>query len=311
MIRPGGRRGSAPSAGPGSWVVALPAWGARCARVCAEETLPALRAALGELGRPARVDLYTDSEELVALARSCPADVRALPVPPGDGTFGSMSAAHLEVMRGAGPGQRVLLLTADMVLSREILVTCEARCALGTKAVAVVAMRALEASGAPLGASGRALLEWAWDHRHPMTRECTWPEGRSYDVWRMYFERDGEVAARVFLPHPLVVVPARVHVSFSPTIDVNLLGCFSPAVTYMVTRPEEGTAVELSPPEKEFLMTTTMRERMTSGGPSCPPFVWATNARHRMFFDKRVVVRGSGGDCGDAEVVARVLGGQV
>lgn len=311
MTGPGGRRGSAPSFGPGSWLVALPAWGARCARVCSEETLPALREALVELGRPAKVLLYTDSDTLAAVAASQleRAEVERRPVPPGDRSFGSLSACHRDAMARASANQRVLLLTSDMVLSREVLATCEAHCARGIRAVAVVAPRALEASGAPPGVAGRALLEWAWENRHPMTRECTWPAGRSYDVWRMYFERDGEVAARVFLPHPLVVVPAGVRVNFHPTIDVNLLGCFSPSVTYMLTRPEEGAVVELSPPDKEFLLTTPMRDRLDSGGPSCPPFVRATNARHRMFFGRRVVLRGAGDDCGDGDVVSRIMGG--
>lgn len=292
-------------------MVSLPAWGERYVRVCAEETLPALLAALRELRRPARVRLYTGDQALVERTSellSGLAVVELCRVLGADQSFGSLSRCHQDSMDHALYGERVLLLTADMVVSREVLVTCEAYIADGTQAVCCAPPRALEGTGVPVGASGRDLLAWAWAHRHPMTRECTWPEGRSYDVWRMYFERDGEVAARVFLPHPLVVVPAGLAIHFHPTIDVNLLACFSTSVIRMLTQPEEGAVVELSPPEKDFLLTTTMRERMASGGPSCPPFTLVTNQRHRMFFGKRVVLCGSGGDCGDGEVLGRMLG---
>lgn len=230
-------------------------------------------------------------------------------VPGPDGSFGSLSACHREALAAAGPRDRVLLLTADMVLSREVLATCEHWLSAGRKLVCCVPPRTLQDAGCPVGASGPELMEWAWANRHPMTRECTWPDGRSYDVWRMYFERDGEVAARVFLPHPLACVPYGRRVNFSPTIDVNLTANFTQSETYLITRPQEGAVVELSPPDKEFLLTTPMRSRLdNTAEPSCPQFVRAGNPRHRMFWGKRVVIRGAGGDCGDGEVVGRVLG---
>lgn len=307
---PAGRRGSVPSAGPGGWLVALPAWGDRYTRVCADSVLPALARALGALGKPARVLLYTDSAELVARAGELLgglAEVLPRPVPVRDRSFASMSAAHQDVMDRAGHGERVLLLTADMVVSREVLATCESRISGGMRFVGCAAMRAVEAAGVPIGASGRELLSWAWANRHPMTRECTWPLGSSYDLWRMYFERGDEVSARVFLPHPLAVVPAGRSVHFYPTIDVNLHLCFPSSEICLITAPEEGAAVELSPPDKEFLVTRTMRERFDLGGPSLPTLDRITNSRHRMFFSKKVVIRGSGGDCGDDEVVRRML----
>lgn len=308
---PAGRRGSSPAVGPGSWLVALPAWGDRCARVCADPVLPALARALEALGRPARVLLYTDSAELPARASELLGDLAEVlprPVPVRDRSFASMSAAHQDAMDRAGHGERVLLLTADMVLSREVLTACEARISGGMRFVGCAAMRALEGAGAPIGAPGRELLAWAWANRHPMTRECTWPDGRSYDLWRMYFERDGEVAARVFLPHPLAVVPAGRSIHFYPTVDVNLHLCFAQSEVGLITSPDEGAAVELSPPDKEFLTTETMRARFERGGPSLPTLGPITNNRHRMFWGKKVVLCGAGGDCGDAELVERMLG---
>ena len=314
LIRePRGMRGHVPSAPPGRWLVALPAWGERCVGVLLAYTLPALAAALRQLGKPTTLLVWTDAPTRVAAAceaLGAPGDLSAkfLPVPGPDGSFMSMSGCHREALALAGRGDRVLLLTSDMVLSREVLATCEQHLAGGKQLICCVAPRALQDAGPPVGATGRDLLAWAWENRHPMTRDCTWPDGRSYDVWRMYFERGGAVSARVFLPHPLVCVPDGRRLTFSPTIDVNLTSNFSQAFTYMITRPEEGAAVEISPTDKEYLKTTTMRERLEAGGPSCPALVPCSNHRHRMFWGKRVVLVGTGGDCGDAEVVARVLG---
>lgn len=303
-----GRRGSRP-AGPPRWVVALPAWGERCVRTLTEHVLPALGEALRPIGAPVTLLIWTDPPHNFELAGLPHVGVVVRPVPGPDRAFGSLSACHAQALRDAGPRDRVLLLTADMVVSCEVVATCDTYLSQGAQAVCCCAIRALEDPGPPRGPlSGPELLEWAWENRHPMTRECTWPAGRSYDVWRMYFERGGEVAARVFLPHPLAVVTGGRKMSFRPTIDVNLAHNFSPAVTRMITRPEEGAVVELSPVGKEFVLTETMATRMETRGPSAPPFVRCTNARHRMFFGKKVVVRGSGGDCGDDEVVRRMLG---
>ena len=299
---------------PSRWIVALPAWGERCLHILRHYTLPALHVAFQTIDRSVEFMIWTDRPDLVQErpagvdVPSCGALVSFHAVPGPDGAFESLSNCHRAALAAAGPADRVLLLTSDMVVSREIVATCEYWLAHGRKLVCCVPPRALQDAGPPIGASGPELMEWAWANRHPMTRECTWPEGRSYDVWRMYFERDGEVAARVFLPHPLACTPFGRRMNFRPTIDVNLCANFSQAETYMITRPEEGSVVEVSPTDKDFLLTTNMRERYDAGGPSCPPLIKATNPRHRMFFGKRVVIRGSGGDCGDSEVVGRVLG---
>lgn len=309
---PAGRRGAVPTPPPGGGrlLVALPAWGDRCVDVLVRYTLPALLVALRQVTRPVVLLVWTDQSDRIwqVLHASEGEQPAVISAPPGpDYAFESMSNCHRQAMRAAAPGDRVLLLTADMVVSRELLASCERHVAAGKHLICCVAMRALE--GAPPHApSGRELLSWAWANRHPMTRECTWPEGRSADVWRIYFEGVGGVVARVFLPHPLVVVPPGRELHFSPTIDVNLTANFSRGVTHFITDPSEGAAIELSPPDKDFVMTTSMQERMAHGGFSSPPFTRQGNPRHRMFFEKRVVICGAGGDCGDLMAARRFLG---
>jgi hypothetical protein len=272
-------------------------------------TLPALLASTGVAGIVPELHVFTDQGDRVRRVVPDNVPLRLLPVPGPDRAFESLSNCHRKTMTDAVGATRVLLLTADMVISREVFATCEQWLGPGGKQiVCCVAPRVTETRLVPIGAPGRELAEWGWANRHPMTRECTWPEGRSYDVWRMYFEQEGEVSARVFLPHPLAVLPRGRRLEFRPTIDVNLASNFSRASTHMITNPEEGTIVELSPVDKDFLLTTTMRERMVDTQHSCPAFIPQTNQRHRMFFGHRVVLCGAGGDCGDAEVVGRMLG---
>jgi hypothetical protein len=296
---------------PALWRVALPAWGERYVNVLLRYTLPALAVAVRTMARPTNLYIWTDQEERVKDALLLPennmqGEVTIRPVPGPDNSFMSMSACHRQALAEAGWSDRVVLLTADMVLSREILATAAVHCGLGKKIICCVAMRTLETANPPIGATGRALLEWGWTNRHRMTRECTWPDGGSYDVWRTYYEQGDEVAARVFLPHPLVVIPEGKRLVFGPTIDVNLTSNFQASDTFLITSPEEGAAVELSPADKEFVITESMATRM-NGGPSSPSLIKCTNPRHRMFFSKKVIIKGKGGDVGDSEVVARVL----
>lgn len=273
--------------------------------------MPALAAALEGIRRPATLRVYTDQPSVVRdawLQLNTGRRIDMFDVPGPDGSFESMSRCHRDTLDW-GKNDRVLLLTADMVVSREVLHTCEHQLNAGRQLVCCVALRALQdAPGIPVGVTGSDLLSWAWDNRHRMTRECTWPAGRSYDVWRMYFQEGEEVAARVFMPHPLAVAPRGRRLAFRPTIDVNLVSNFSGAVTHMITDPGEGAVIELSPADKEFLETESMSTRMETRGPSCPAFVRCTNKRHRFFFEKRVLIRGSGGDCGDEDVVRRMIG---
>lgn len=319
-IRPGGRRGHTPSRAASStdssasWTVALPAWGDRYFNIMARATLPALFEAARDVDRRFEVVLWTDrldAARALFASAAVPDNVSFTlrDVPGPDGAFASLSACHQQALDQTSGNNRLLLLTADMVVSCEVVARCEELIVSGMELVCCVPPRTIESdSGPPVGVSGRDLLAWGWDNRHRMTRECTWPDGRSYDVWRMYFEKDGEVAARVFLPHPLAVVPRGRRMHFAPTIDVNLTMNFAPRATYLITQPEEGAVVEVSPADKEFLETEPMHLRDGMSTPSCPPLIRVTNTRHRMFFSKRVIFKGSGGDCGDAEVVRRVLG---
>ena len=295
-----------------AWVIALPVWGDRYLDVFERATMPALRRAIDRLGERVTLKVYTDSPDRVTAAaqgtgQGFKADIYS--VPGSDKSFGSLSACHAHVLKSANMRDRICLLTADMVVSEELLVQCNDRLNEHFHLVTCMGMRVSDTM-MPTEVetvSGESLLSWGWDHRHRMTRECTWPDGTSYDVWRMYFEMGDEVACRLCLPHPIALEKRRNSYSFSPTIDVNLAHNFITRHIHLMTRPDEGAVIELSPPDKEFVVTETMRTRMKTRGPSAPPFYKLNNPRHKFFFRKKIIIKGSGGDVGDFPVVKRLL----
>ncbi len=290
------------------WIIALPAWGDHYLDILERATLPALKLAIEKLDRPVRVIVHTDQAGQVSrMLNGLSFDL--LPVPGPDNAFESLSNAHRCVLKEAQVGDRICLLTADLVISQDMLASCEAQFQNGKNLVGCMGMRVCDDEMPPDTKSGHALLAWGWDNRHPMTRECTWPNGKSYDVWRMYFEKGNEVACRLALPHPIALVKrSHKEIRFSPTIDVNVAFNFSPGETHLITEPHEGAMIELSPKDKEFVLTETMLKRFEKFLPSCPAFVKITNSRHRMFFNKQIIIKGKGGDCGDQQVVDLLVG---
>ena len=303
---PAGRIGNPAPSKLSGWVIVLPGWGERCRALLADRVIPAVLHALHFADQGATLLIYSDVEFRLP---ELPAGVTAQfhPVPGPDFAFESLSNCHRDALTLIEPAARIMLLTADMVVSREVFATCNTHFNVGRRLICCIAPRTRQEVLPPIGATGRDLGAWAWEHRHRMTRECTWPDGHSFDIWRMYFERAGEVAAHAFLPHPLAAMPGGRHVAFRPTIDVNFAASFSAGETYLISDPAEGVIIEQSPDDKDFVMTTTMAERLASPAlASCPQFVPCANPRHLAFFMTRVVLVGAGGDCGDGEVVARI-----
>lgn len=286
----------------------VPVWGERHIGVFLRATLPALRYALEALSVDYRLLLYADKDQrLIDATNGMPVLFRKVPGP--DRSFMSLSNAHRDALDQAPTGSRMVLLTADLVLSVNSLVSCSRIFQSGKRLVCCMGMRVNDVEPPPIPALGRTLLAWGWDHRHRMTRESTWPNGISYDIWRMYFERGDEAICRLCLPHPIALLKDGRQIRFSPTIDVNVVSNYKVHEMHMVTDPDEVAMIELSPPEKEFLETEPMHKRLERNLPSMPPFVNIPNPRHRFFFGHRIVIRGNGGDCGDGPVVRCLLRG--
>lgn len=309
-------RGWMPPKGPPMmtrWVVSIPVWGDEYFRIFEKVTMPALSAALG-LTNPALEKLliiHTDDRERALKAVGDAWSTQILPVPAGDGKFGSMSDAHREAVKLSREWDYLVFLTADLVMSPSTLASAEARFSNGKFCFTLMGMRVCyKGERPPWRKGGAELLRWGWQRRHPMTKECTWPDGRSADLWRMYFTNGSSVVCRLCLPHPLVIIVGSNPVQFKPTVDVSVVNNFTPDQIHLVTDPNEAALIELSPPDKEFIMAETMEDRLhgrsTISVPSVEPLI---HSMHKYMLTHRIVVVGPPDDCGEDPLINRLLGG--
>lgn len=291
------------------YLVSVPVWGERYVDVFCATALPAMRRAVEVLraeGVPADdicIVAHTDQPVRIKDAAGVRVETRALPA--GLGKFECMAQAHREVFAMALRGDVVFPLNADNLISEEALVTC-ARVLSGQKVVVACSAFRANQSGQVASTKSRDLHRWAWENRHAITRECTWPAGKLRDLSRICFERGGNVSARLSMPHPVAVRIDGRPLSFTPTVDANLLRNFDISEIHLVRSPDELALVELSPADKaDTLVERSMEERLARGELVLP------NAQHRQLIAHRVTLVGDAdADCGDEEVVNRILEGK-
>ena len=292
------------------WLISVPVFGARYVEECCATTLPALQRAVEALEAAHDVDvrliIHTDQPARVINAVDIP--VEPFPIPAGARDWDSFAQAHREALALALMGDVVVLLTAGAVISEQGLVYCAD--VLENPALRVVLCavpRILNQNLLPDTADAAAFMAAAWENRHPMTVECTWPAGRSVDLSRTFFVgTDGDVVTRQILPHPLAVRVDGRPLRFTPTVDANLMLCFDPSEMHMTVDSARLALVKLTPLDKGYdLAEHTMRERAGSGELS------VTNPHQRWCMSKRVLLRGSGSarGCQDALFVGALKGG--
>jgi hypothetical protein len=296
------------------WLISCPVWGDRHVGAFAACGLPAMMRAIRALGPGESVKAIFHSDRDDASWRSLVGDIdlAVLPIIPG-AWYESLSGGHKAVLEMAQPGEIVVLLTADTVISDNALAACRARFQQGKKAVFVDVPRAvldryLERAATP-EPSSRALAAWGWANRHDMTRDMEWPDGLADPLARVYFERGGNVVARIWLASPLAVLCDGRALPFSPTADSDLIANFRWEEIHLVTDPDELAWIELSP----FVQTAPSRaERQAAGAP--PPMHLrypSSSIAHGIYLDvlrQRICVVGDNVDCGDAEAVRPLVG---
>lgn len=283
--------------------VSVPVWGERCLSVFCATALPALEKAMNKLECDSVLVVHTDQPRLIRDSATS-LKVHALPVPAGLREFDCMSQAHREVFNMAIIDDVVVPLTADMVISEDSLLFCDSRLANGsTKLIACAAPRALQEGMLPEKLNGVNLLAWAWKNRHPMTSQALWPNGKTGDLSRTYFvTKNGGVVARWCLPHPLAIKIDNRVLSFTPTVDANLINNFHPAEIHVVTTPLELGVVELSPRDKGFSLTDSgIHEKLESGT------VKIYNQLQRWVLNHKIMIVGEPEQGDDDMFVRRVL----
>lgn len=285
---------------PGArWLISVPIWGEVYARTFARVAAPALLAAVRRLRLPVRFIVHTDLPDAVRAALpGQDVDVRPVPNKP---TYVTLQESHIDAVAAAEPGDRVVLLNADLVVSGNLLLRCGEHFARGDRAVVLLGIRTAAGDEVPpVGAAPRDLLAWAWDHRHQIVRDLEYPEGGSMLPTNLFFRSGDSVVARGFHLHPVAIVKDA-DVRFRSTIDGDLLDCFPRDSIRVVTSPDDCAMLEVSEPTRRF---------PTRAAHLSPPRIAASmrtraSATHKWLFLHRILVRGRLQDIEEDVGVAR------
>lgn len=273
------------------WLISVPVWGPSYVRTFCDFAAPALVAAARRLGEPVKFLIQTNHPAPIGRAlEGFPVEMREVSNKP---TYIALQNGHADAVREAAPGTRVVLLNADLVVSGNFLTSCAAHLDGGMQAVVLLGIRTNLGSGTPpIDAAPRALLEWAWDHRHQIIRDLEWPHGGSMLPTNLFWQADGSVVARGLHLHPAAIIKGE-STDFHSTIDGDLLDCFPREAIKVITDPDDCSMLEMSDPARRFpvrgqhfspaLVAGSMRTR--------------ASAMHRWLFTHRIVV------CGDGDAV--------
>lgn len=270
--------------------IGLPAWGRRYVNLACSYTIPALRAALkaGPWGGPVTVVVHTDApSRFVEPLWNIERDLRH---PPREQSHAGQAQAHREVLATASPDAVVMLLNADVVVSREVFAEAQRLLRGRIKVLSALGLRSLiSRHEPPIGADAKTLLAWAWKHRHPINEDCVWGRGGTAIPTLLFFERGKSVTARCFHLHPIFVRKDR-DLDFSTTIDDDLMSRFA-ADEIHVLREQEMAFAELSPSSKRFPSVGPLSvERVVRfGGPRFLP-------AHVLAFKNSIRIVGSDDD---------------
>ena len=219
-----------------TWIATIPVWGDWYIDRFINHGLPSLKVAVTEFGKSVTFRVYTDqADRLRPLFDGFSVEFRDLPMHI-EKVHPRFAACHQNAAYKAKSGDRLMLLCADMVVSRELFSACDARFEAGKKAVVCCATRTV--GSPPIGAKARELLRWTMKNAHPITKDLFWGTGKSACPWTVYFGSDEGITLRGFHLHPIAIVKDRTY-SFEGTIDQDLLNALSHEEIHVVTSADE------------------------------------------------------------------------
>ncbi len=289
------------------WLISVPCWGDYHVNTFLKYVLPSLRVAIKQAGVRAHLIIHTEDQRVFIAGYTLPHDELDIELrTPAHGsthhtTYGN---CHRDVIRSALPGERVMLMNADIVVSRETFSACEQRFTEGKKLVVAAATRCLFKPGVvpTIGAKSRDMLEWTLGVKHPSVAQCFWGTGRTMIPWAIYFQTSSGVVIRGFHLHPLAFIKQPGLTFHGTSLDEHLIEEFSKDEIHVVTSPDEFALAELSPPAYLFKLAKPMNEKTV--------YNWAlqrATARHRWLFEHRIIVSGTGEDQSDVEPCNTIL----
>lgn len=293
-----------------TWLISVPVWGEHYLRVFERCAAPALRAAVAHFAAERisvsklpeiRFIVHTNAEDRVRAAlEGCEVEVRPISNKP---TYVALQESHADAARSAEPGDVVVFLNADLVVSGNLLSQIAAHIRAGKTAVVLLGIRTTQgAEPPPPGVAPRALLEWAWFHRHQIIRDLELPTGSSMLPTNLFWSRGESTIARGFHLHPAAIVKPPA-LNFRSTIDGDLLDSYSRDAIHVVTDPDDCALCEVSPPNRRFPVG-----RPLSVDSVARSMVTRASPLHRWLFEHRIVVRGTGDDIiGDRSFAHDVL----
>lgn len=280
------------------WLIGVPVWGEQYVRNFVDICLPFHRAALNHFDHEVRYVIHTDLPQDIAPHFN--GNALILPVPAGAG-YQRFGACHAEVLDMAQEGERVSLMCADMIISRECFFAAEKRFEEGYKAVCWLGHRTAAMSYPAPGISAAGLNRWAMANAHPIIQELFFGVGRSKTPSIIYFRKGDSVVMRPFGLGPFAVVKDR-DLHFVGTMDNDLAARYTHDEIHVVTDCNEMSCAEISEPDKNFGVwdKALTEEHIAAWASQC------TNAINRWFFTHSCRIQGED-DCGDAEVASAIL----
>lgn len=235
-------------------VISIPAWGSDYVALAVKFTIPAVLASLARSSFTDvtfRIDTDQPGAFLAALVNH---RVEFVPIPSAtaarDHNWVVFKAAHRNAIAETPEGAICVLLNSDIVVSLETFPFLETAFDQGAKAVVSVGIRTLiDGNSPPIGVGADELNRWIWSHRHPITDEAIWQNGRSQHPTILFFEVDGAVTMHCFHLTPMFILKDRA-LNFKGTIDDDLLASYTDDEVLFAKNGEMAFA-ELSPRVKQ------------------------------------------------------------
>lgn len=283
-----------------NWLISVPVWGPKYVKTFVEEAVPALRAALAGFPEPHRFLIHTnDPTRINAALAGFDVDIQPVSQKP---TYIALQEGHADAVARAKIGEAVVLLNADLVVSRNMFTSCAAHLDAGDLAIVLVGIRTdPKGNEVPKGAPARELLEWAWEYRHRIIQDLEWGTGASMLPTNLFFVKGHNVVVRGFHLHPIAILKTK-DIPFKSTIDGDLLDHFARERIHVVVDPDDMSMLEISEPTRRFPVG-----RMLNPAAVAASMRSRASPLHKWLFTHRIVIRGTGEGCGDDAISHAVL----